>query len=170
LEHAHEEAKMDVVEIVIPREIEEDLSLAVAMATRALAAITRIQKSDVLPGGALGVVGQTLSFTRGNLEKALGFGNSLDMGLADLIGMRAHKAWLDEAYVAGSYGGITVYRYDGVEGDNVRVSTYSAKEIIDPETGYTFWFRTVESLVAMLVAECGVSDRLEYEIATFGNT
>jgi len=144
----------------IPNKIEEDLVTAVSMLTRALGACERVRKSGLLPGGLDGGAEETMEFACAHLRIALGFGDSKKTGLMDLIGMRVFADWLDKANKDGTYAGVDVYRYDTEE----FVSLYSVKELIDKETGFSFWHLSLENLRAHMVAELRVPDRLPYVV------
>lgn len=146
----------------MPSKIEEDLVTAVSMLTRALGACDRVRKSNLLPGGPDGDASETMEFACDHLRMALGFGDSEKTGLMDLIGMRVFEGWLEKAKKDGTYADLNVYRYDTEE----FVSLYSVRELIDKETGFSFWHLSLDNLRAHMVAELRVPDRLPYVVTT----
>ncbi len=146
--------------IEIPQALEEDVVTVNAMGAKMLGAIERLLASPELPGGTDGEIAQILLYSRNHLREALGFGEGPFAGLIDIIGMRIFENWADTAVVDGTYGGITVYRYD----PDADYSLYSAKELIDKATGHSFWHRRVENLRTHLVSALGVSDKAPYVV------
>jgi hypothetical protein len=86
-------------------------------------------------------------------------GTPTDQGLLDLMGMIASEVWFPEAFVDGSYAGHDVYRYDGLQSPR-----YSAKELVDPDSGISFWHSSEAAVATHLVAVTGAPAGMEYVI------
>lgn len=90
-------------------------------------------------------------------------GGNEQMGLADLVGMRAIDGWIEGAVFDGAYGDYAVYRYDA-EGGPIYASPALTYKASDDTTTVSFWFKNTEPLIQMLVHRLGALPHLPYQV------
>lgn len=128
-------------------------ALTDALHNLSLVEIDYAEELDEREGSLIASVKQAILQALGTNER---------MGLSDLLGMRAIDGWIDAAVFDGAYGDYAVYRYDA-EGGPIYSSPAVAYETGEG-ISVSFWFRSTEPLIAMLVHRLGALPHLPYQV------